>query len=237
MSKQAIVGAFTILGLVSLFVVYFVISNFSARVSGYQVGVHFDSAAGLTRGAIVYESGVQAGTVSDIRMLDDFSVDVILQVASWVDIPRDSRFVIAAPLTGSATLTIVPPRERRDQVALLPRYVLPIDQQPRGTNPITVQELLEAGRGELIKFDQLMGDLTRREPKLMDQLQSAIANVNDLSTSANSMLQQFSKRGMELTSTLQHSLDTASARIVDLTESSIRPYAATVDASIRSSSP
>jgi ABC-type transporter Mla subunit MlaD len=217
MSKQAIVGAFTILGVVLLFLVYFFLSNFSTRVAGYQVGVHFQSAAGLTRGAIVYESGVQVGTISEIRMLDDFTVDVILQVANWVDIPRESRFVISAPLTGSATLTIVPPRQRRERLALLPRYVLPIDEQPRGTNPISVQDLLEAGRGQLIKLDKLMTDLTNREPVLMDQLQTAITNVNHLTTNANSMMTQFSSRGLELTSTLQRSLDRASSSIVDLT--------------------
>ena len=217
MSRQAIVGAFTILGIVLLFVVYFFFLNITARLGGYQVGVHFRSASGLTKGAIVYESGVQVGSVSEIRMLDDFTVDVILQVAKWVDIPRDSQFIISAPLTGGATLTIVPPRQRREQLALLPRYVLPLDQQPRGTNPISVQDLLEAGRGQLVKLDQLMSDLTKREPVLMSQLQSAISNVNTLTTNANGMLSQLSERGLRLTDSLQRSLDSASTNIVDLT--------------------
>jgi len=217
MSRQAIVGAFTLLGLILVFAVYFVLSNFSARVNGYQVGVHFDGASGLTKGAIVYESGVQVGTITQIQMLDDFTVDVILQVASWVDIPRDSEFIISAPLTGSSTLTIVPPRKKKEELALLPRYVLPIDQQPRGTSPVSIQELLESGRGELTKFDALLTDLTRREPRLMDELQSAIANANSLATTANGAMQQLSHKGLALTDTLQRSLDTASASIVDLT--------------------
>lgn len=216
MSRQAIVGAFTLLGLVALFVVYFVLSNLSAKVSGYQIGVHFASAAGLTRGAVVYESGVQIGTVSQIRMLNDFSVDVVMQIVNWAEIPRDSEFVISAPLTGGASVTIVPPRRRRDESALLPRYVLPVDQQPQGTNPVSVQELLEAGRGELTKMNQLMTDIAKREPKLMDQLQSAITNANQLAIAANGLMQNFAKHGDELTSTLQRSLDSASANIVDL---------------------
>jgi len=217
MSKQAIVGAFTLLGLVAVFAVYFVLANFSARVNGYQTGVHFASAAGLTKGAIVYESGVQVGTVTEIKMLDDFTVDVILQVANWVDIPRDSDFVISAPLTGSSTLTIVPPRKKKEELALLPRYVLPIDQQPRGKEPVSIQALLESGRGELNKFDALLSDLTRREPHLMDELQSAITNANSLAETANGAMQQLSHKGLALTDSLQHSLDTASASIIDLT--------------------
>ncbi|HEY1727573.1 MAG TPA: MlaD family protein [Candidatus Baltobacteraceae bacterium] len=232
MSRQAIVGAFTLLGLVAIFAVYFVLANFSARVNGYQTGIHFASAAGLTKGAIVYESGVQVGTVSEIQMLDDFTVDVVLQVASWVDIPRDSDFIISAPLTGSSTLTIVPPRKKKEQLALLPRYVLPIDQQPRGKEPVSIQELLESGRGELNKFDALLTDLTRREPHLMDQLQSAIANANALAETANGAMQQLSHKGLALTDTLQRSLDTASASIVDLTgqlDSTVRRNGGRID--------
>ncbi|MBV8583244.1 MAG: hypothetical protein JO241_04540, partial [Candidatus Eremiobacteraeota bacterium] len=217
MNRQAIVGAFTLLGLVALFFVYFVLSNFSTRVSGYQIGVHFGTAAGLTRGAIVYESGVQVGTVADIRMLEDFSIELILQIVNWADIPRESEFVISAPLTGSPTVTIVPPRKPKEQLALLPRKVLPIEQQPQGTNPASIQELLQAGRAELTKFDVLMNDLTRREPKLMDQLESAISNANQLATNANRTLEQFSQKGLALTDSLQRSLNTASASIVDLT--------------------
>ena len=217
MSRQAIVGAFTIMAIVALFGAYFVLSNFSARLSGYQIGVHFESASGLTRGALVYESGVQAGTVADLRMLPDFSIEVVMQLANWVDVPRDSEFVITAPLTGSSTVTIVPPRKRKDEVALLPRYILPVEQQPKGTNPATIQELLEAGRGQLDKFDALMTDLQHREPKLMDQLQSAISNANALATNANSALQKFSSKGIALEDTLQRSLTTASTNIVELT--------------------
>lgn len=216
MSRQAIVGAFTLLGLAALFVVYFELTNLGAKVSGYEIGVHFTSAGGLTRGAVVTESGVQVGTVSRIRMLDDFTVDVILQISHWVDIPRDSRFVIASPLTGGASITIVPPRKRREELAMLPRYVLPVDQQPHGTNPISIQELMEQGSGELSKLNDLMNDLSKREPKLMDELQSAIGNANDLAISANRLMSNFAKHGDEMTTTLQRSLDSASANIVDL---------------------
>ena len=216
MSRQAIVGAFTLLGLAALFAVYFELTNLGAKVSGYEIGVHFTSAGGLTRGAVVSESGVQIGTVARIRMLNDFTVDVILQIVNWAEIPRDSDFVISSPLTGGASVTIVPPRKRREELTMLPRYVLPVDQQPHGINPVSVQELLEAGRGELSKMNDLMTDLAKREPKLMDQLQSAITNANQLAISANGLMRNFAKHGDEMTTTLQRSLDSASANIVDL---------------------
>ncbi len=217
MTRQAIVGAFTLVGLVALFAVYFVLSNLAARVSGYQIGVRFESASGLTRGAIVYESGVQVGTVSDIRMQPDYTVDVIMSILNWAHIPRSSKFIVSAPLTGSAAVTIVPPKNVAEQSQLLPRYVLPIEEQPQGSRPPSVQDILEASRGSLGKLDNIMDQLARREPKLLATLQSAIDNANHLTITADNAMRDFSRHGEELTSSLQHSLDSASANIVDLT--------------------
>jgi len=100
MNRQAIVGVFTLAGLLALFAVLLVIRNTGAG-GRYQIGVHFQSAAGLHRGALVYESGVSVGVVDETRLLpEDFTVEVILGINNSVDIPRDARFVITAPLTG-----------------------------------------------------------------------------------------------------------------------------------------
>lgn len=216
MSRQAIVGAFTLVGIVALFAVYFVLSNLAARVSGYEIGVHFDTASGLTKGSIVYESGVQVGTVTEIKMLPDYTVDVIMSVFSSARVPRKSEFVVSAPLTGSAVVTIVPPKRPEDQADLI-RSVLPVADQPKGTQPQSIQDLLQASRGSLAKLDKIMDQLAQREPKLLDTLQSAIDNANHLAITANNAMNDFSRRGQELTSSLQRSLNVASANIVDLT--------------------
>ncbi len=61
MTKQAQVGAFAIFALLLLFGVFYLITDFGTRHTGYRVGVHFQSAAGLTSGALVYFSGVERG--------------------------------------------------------------------------------------------------------------------------------------------------------------------------------
>ncbi|MGH7661383.1 MAG: MlaD family protein [Vulcanimicrobiaceae bacterium] len=216
MSRQAIVGAFTLIGIVALFSVYFVLSNLAARVSGYEIGVHFQSASGLTKGSIVYESGLQVGTVSEIKMLPDYTVDVIMAIFSSARVPIKSEFVVSAPLTGSSVLTIVPPRRPEDQGDLV-RTVLPVAEQPKGTTPQSIGDLLQSSRGSLAKLDKIMDQLARREPKLLDTLQSAIDNANHLAITANSAMTDFSRRGEELTSSMQRSLNAASANIVDLT--------------------
>jgi ABC-type transporter Mla subunit MlaD len=88
--------------------VFFVLSNLGTG-GRYKIGVHFQSASGIHSGALVYESGVNVGVVDSLQLQPaDFTVSIILAINNNVDIPRDARFIIQAPLTGDATLEIVP---------------------------------------------------------------------------------------------------------------------------------
>ena len=229
MNKQAIVGLFTLLGLVALFAVFLIIANVGTG-GRYQTGVHFKSAAGLHKGALVYESGVIVGIVDQTKLLpEDFTVDVIMAINNNVDIPRNSRFLIAAPLTGDATVEIVPPPPSPrpvglvgptpvpQTVALLPRQVLPIEQQPQGTNPATLGDLLEEGQGEVHRLDRMLAQLEESEPRLLSSLQSAIDNANVLTSEGSKRLFRLTDRFETLTQTLQLALDTGSKNIVEMT--------------------
>ncbi|HTX58869.1 MAG TPA: MlaD family protein, partial [Verrucomicrobiae bacterium] len=185
------------------------ITDFGTRHTGYRVGVHFQSAAGLTSGALVYFSGVNVGSVESIELLNDNTVDVILAIRNDIDIPVASRFLIQAPLTGSPNLVIVPPRSTTPG-PLLARTVLPVDQQPQGQNGATISDLLDAGQGEVKKLDRMLSLMEARTPKLLDTLQTTLDNANSLTlTAKNTMLQ--------LSATMQSSLSTASANIAQLT--------------------
>ncbi|MGA7747115.1 MAG: MlaD family protein [Candidatus Aquilonibacter sp.] len=212
MSRQAQVGAFALLALLLLFGVFYVITDFGTRHTGYRVGIHFVSAAGLHSGALVYFSGVTVGTVDTITLLPDNTVDVILAVNRDVDIPLASRFLIQAPLTGDPNLIIVPPRPvlGAPPLPMLAREVLPIEKQPQGTNTATIADLLEQGQGEVVKLDAMLSQLEKREPKLLDTLQSTLTNANELTLSMKNSIGS-------LTSQLQTSLARASANLVALT--------------------
>ena len=119
MTRQAQVGAFAIVALLLLFGVFYVITDFGTRHTGYRIGIHFQSAAGVTPGALVYFSGVDIGTVDSIELLADNTVDVILAINRNIDVPAASRFLIQSPLTGSPAVVIVPPRAK-PPVPLLP---------------------------------------------------------------------------------------------------------------------
>lgn len=222
MTRQAQVGAFALLAVLLLFGVFYVITDFGTRHTGYRVGIHFQGAAGLHSGALVYFSGVTVGTVDSITLLPDNTVDVILAINRDVDIPRDSRFLIQAPLTGDPNLIIVPPVPKPREpgtvgptpappaVAVLERRVLPIEEQPMGTNTATIADLLEEGQGEIKRVDTMLASLAEREPKLLASLQETLNNANELTLTAKTTM-------TSLASELQTSLGTASANLVALT--------------------
>ena len=229
MNRQAIVGLFTLVGLLALFAILLVIRNVGTG-GRYNIGVHFKSAAGLHRGALVYESGVVVGVVDETRLLpEDFTVQVILGINNNVDIPRDARFLIAAPLTGDATVEILPPvvapravgvvgaSPAPVPIALLPREVLPIEQQPQGSNPATLSELLEQGQGEVHRLDRMLSLLEEREPKLLDSLQSTLTGANDLTTQGSKRLYEIADRVDALTASLQVALNAGSGNLIDIT--------------------
>jgi ABC-type transporter Mla subunit MlaD len=217
MTKQAQVGAFTIVALLLLFGVFYVITDFGTRHTGYQVGIHFQSAAGLTRGAQVFFSGVDAGTVDTVKLLPDNTVDVILSMNREIDIPQASRFLIQAPLTGSPAVVIVPPRVR-PPIALLPREVLPVDEQPQGTNAVTLGDLLQEGQGEIRRLNTLMALLETRTPRLLDTLQNTLNNADALTLTTRSSIARLSTEFLALGANMQSSLSQASANVDQLSE-------------------
>lgn len=186
MTKQAQVGLLAFIAVLFLFGIFYVITDFGTRQSGYRVGIHFRSAAGLHAGAIVYFSGINVGTVDSIQLLPDNDVDVILAVDKNINIPAESKFVIQAPLTGDPQVLIVPPRAGEgESVTSLPRFVLPVPQQPLGQNSATMADLLQEGQGQIKRLDTILAELENREPKLLATLDRTLANVSNLTTTAN----------------------------------------------------
>lgn len=226
MTKQAQVGAFTIVALLFLFGVFYFITDFGTRHTGYRVGVHFASASGLTSGAQVYFSGVDAGSVESVGLLPDNTVEVVLAVNRDIDIPSESRFLIQSPLTGSPAVIIVPPR-RPPPFALLPRQVLPIDQQPRGTNGASIGDLLQEGQGEMKRLNKIMAQLEEKTPRLLDTLQRTLDNANDLTVTTKGSMERISGELLALGSTLNSNLGAASANVAELSQT--LNGAATVD--------
>lgn len=220
MSRQAQLGLFALIALVLLFGIFYVITDFGTRHSGYRVGVRFASAAGLPTGAQVFFSGVTVGTVDQVQLLPDNSVDVILAIQNGINIPKDSKFLIQAPLTGTPNMIIVPPVPKPlpagytatplPPVAILPHQVLPIDRQPIGVASPTIADLLQQGQGEVRRLDEMLATLEEREPKLLNTLQTALTNVDDMTTQLRGTI-------ADVSGTMESTMQQAGSHIVDMT--------------------
>ena len=223
MSKQAQVGAFALAALALLFAFFYVITDFGTRHAGYRIGVHFRSAAGLHSGAQVFFSGVSVGTVESIILLPDTTVDVILAIKPHVGgqavrIPSESKFLIQAPLTGDPSLLIVPPRpEPGEQPEIIAPGVLPISEQPQGTNTATIADLVAEGQGQLKVLNGVLADVAKREPKLLDELQQTLTNTNALTATASDAVARLAAQSNAIADNLQSNLTIASGHIVSMT--------------------
>lgn len=192
LSRQAQLGVFAIVALFLLFGIFYIITDYGTRHNGYRIGVHFASASGLPTGAQVFFSGVAVGTVDQVQLLPDNTVDVILAIQPDVNIPKDAKFLIQSPLTGTPNFYIVPPVPRPlppgyvatpvPQSAMLPKQVLPLAQQPAGISGSTVADLLSSGQGEIKRLDSMLVMLQNREPVLLNNLQTALGNVDAMTT-------------------------------------------------------
>lgn len=205
MSRQALVGMFSLAAIILVIVIAYFLTNLGAR-TGYPLAVHFQSAAGLQNNAAVYLSGIQVGSVDSIKLLPDDTVDVILSIKQGVGIPTTSRFLMQAPVTGSPTVLIVPPHGGPLPYPTFPPGVAPIDKQPRGSNPATIADLLQQGQGEIRRLDTILAELEKREPQLLATAQSTLSNANEMTGTLKTAVAQISEM-------LRSDLGTAGANI------------------------
>jgi ABC-type transporter Mla subunit MlaD len=218
MTKRAQVGLFTIIAALAIFGVFYVLADIGTRSRGYKIGVHFRSANGLHQAAYVYLSGVPIGAVDQVALQPDYSVDVVMAIKPEYAIPVGSKFLIQAPLTGEPNVLIAPPKNVDANTPTLARELLPIDQQPQGTNPTTFADLIEEGQGEVRRLDNILGQVQAATPDLLRQLQVTLRNASAVSQTANDSLSEISRRALLLTDQLSAELGTSGKNVQTLTD-------------------
>ncbi len=187
MTAEARVGIFTLLTLVGVFAAYYFITNFALHHAGYQVGIRFHDVGGLQEGSSVLVSGVQVGEVTTVTLLPDQTVDVICTINPGINVYKDSIFVVAVTITGSTTLTIQPPAHK-EVAMILPQQPLPLDQQPWGTLPPTLTDLISAGQEQLKNFSKTMDVVNHELPQLASRFNSVASDTDALIQHADGSL-------------------------------------------------
>ncbi|HXW76865.1 MAG TPA: hypothetical protein VEJ20_05580, partial [Candidatus Eremiobacteraceae bacterium] len=129
-------------------------------------------------GSTVLLSGVVIGEVTSVSLLPDDNVEVICTIAAGNPIYRHSVFAATSTLTGSTTLAItLPPHRSRGDI--LPQTVLPEDQQPWGTLPPTIADLVSSGQEQLRSFSKTMKVVNAELPALARRF-NLVAEHTDL---------------------------------------------------------
>src|SRR5579872_422685 len=198
MSTQFRVGIFAVVTVVALFVVWYVLSNYSLRRNAYTVGIHFRNVSGLQEGASVQLSGVIVGEVDRIELLPDQTVDVICSINGDHTLYRGSTMMVSTTLTGQSTLEIIPPPNIATAQAL-PRQVLPIDQQPTGSLPPSISDLAAQGQAQLKQLNTTLHIVNTQLPEIARKFNDVASHTDALITHTNTMLSQLSG---ELTGTV-----------------------------------
>jgi len=216
MTTRARVGIFTLLALAGVFFAYYFVTNFALRHSGYDLGVHFHDVGGLQEGSSVLLSGVQVGEVTSVQLLPDQTVDVICTINPGNHVYRNSVFVVAITITGATTLTIEPPAVK-EVAMLLPEHPLPIDQQPWGTLPPTLTDLVSAGQEQLKNFSKTMTVVNKELPRLAERFNAVANHTDTLILHADSELGSLSGELQTTVAQLNMTIGASGRNITELT--------------------
>lgn len=182
-------GVFAVLTLVIAVTTFYFLTNFGR--GGYRIGVHFIRAFGAAQGSQVFFSGVVIGSVDEVRVLPDNTVDLILAISKDTNIPKNSKFLIRPSFAGSPTLVIDPPKPEL-RISELPtplptdlileRRILPVEQQPVGSGPPGFEELLAEGIGLQKKSVHILNMMASTKGRVFGSLQASRANALALET-------------------------------------------------------
>jgi phospholipid/cholesterol/gamma-HCH transport system substrate-binding protein len=106
--KEARVGLFVLVGLVSFVIVLFWMTDPATLRGRYMLVTTVDNAGGVRAGDPVQMQGVNIGRVHDFEMVGPGRVDITLEIEGEWRIPRGSRTVMGeAGLFGGRTMEIV----------------------------------------------------------------------------------------------------------------------------------
>lgn len=107
-SKEAQVGIFVLIGLVSFVIVLFWMTDPATLRGRYMLVTEVEHAGGVRAGDPIQMQGVNIGRVNDFEMLDDNRVVISMEIEGQWAIPLGSRTVMGeAGLFGGRSLEIV----------------------------------------------------------------------------------------------------------------------------------
>ncbi|MBV8263713.1 MAG: MCE family protein [Candidatus Eremiobacteraeota bacterium] len=194
------VGVFAVGAILATFVVWYVLNNVSLRKGSYPFAVHFRNVVGLQPGSEVQLAGVDIGIIDSINILpQDQTAEVVCSIQNDYTLYHGSVFTVAQTLTGAqSTLTIIPPPNLATAQPW-PKKRLPYGQQPEGTTPTTIADLVSEGQARLNDLDKTLALVNQELPGIVKNFNGVAVHTNNLIVHAD---RNFNLLGQQLNGTM-----------------------------------
>lgn len=221
--KEAQVGAFVLLGLVSFVVVLFWMTDPATLRGRYMLVTEVDHAGGVRGGDPVQMQGVNVGRVHDFEMLDDNRVVITMEIEGEWAIPIGSETVMGeAGLFGGRSLEIV----RGPGPGVYAEGDTLVGESATGSGLLSsVDELSGQARTVLGSLNTMLNDST------VDAVQGSARELRTLLTQLSAVADEQRVALRDLTSDLSaaaEGLESASAAGPDIASAAARADSAMV---------
>lgn len=188
-------GVFVIIGLTALiFSFYMIGKNRNLFGSNFELKVHFSNLNGLIEGDNVLFSGIQAGTVKNISIVNDSTIGVVLLIDNSVK-PFLHKNAIAAigteGLMGDKVVNILPGKGVSPLVnegdLLSNREIVSTDEllQTLSTTGKNIEAISEALKGTVLRINSSSIWNLLNDKGLSAGVKSTLKNINKASINAN----------------------------------------------------
>ncbi|TDG36464.1 MCE family protein [Pedobacter changchengzhani] len=190
-------GIFVVSGLALLIFAFFIIGkNQNLFGSDFKLKVRFSNIGGLTQGNNVLFSGIQAGTVKDIDIINDTTIEVTMRINSKVKafIHKNATATVGTEgLMGNKVINILPVKGKS---ALVEEGDLLYAQQSASMEEIiqtlsktneNVQSISEVLKGTVLKIDSSAILKLINDEQIGISLKASLENIYVATKNANQM--------------------------------------------------
>lgn len=190
-------GAFVLSGLVLLIFAFFIIGrNSNIFGNDFKLKVRFSNLNGLTEGNNVLFSGLQAGTVKEIELINDSTIEVTMQINSKVKSFINKNAVAAVGtegLMGNKVINISPTKGVSQKVGegdvLQAKNIANMDEiieklSQTNNNVASISEVL---KGTVLRIDSSAILKLINDESIGISLKSSLENVYKTTAHANEM--------------------------------------------------
>jgi phospholipid/cholesterol/gamma-HCH transport system substrate-binding protein len=190
-------GAFVLSGLVLLIFAFFIIGrNSNIFGNDFKLKVRFSNLNGLTEGNNVLFSGLQAGTVKEIELINDSTIEVTMQINSKVKSFINKNAVAAVGtegLMGNKVINISPIKGVSQKVAegdvLQAKNIANMDEiieklSQTNNNVASISEVL---KGTVLRIDSSAILKLINDESIGISLKSSLENIYKTTANANEM--------------------------------------------------